>query len=485
METTLPRPIPRARHWPLVGVLVLAAASFAWQLGSSSLFEDEVLSWHPAMLSLHGLYQNVHHDEISPPGYYVLLHEWIYHIGSQLEWVMRVPSVLAGIALVVAVYWLASLVADRRTAMLASLGAAISPLVLAFAQEARSYIFTMLFVTLGAAAALEARRRERGRARVLWLLAAGLATIGAFWTHYTANLVLVPVLAWFAWRPGASTQGRVALPLLCVLAEVPLAPLLSYQLGQGHEAGIAASANLSLDHDLRVLGTPFDGRFDHTVTWTIVGAVIVSGTIVAAVIALRKRDSPLMLEVILPAAVIPLAAVFLATLASKPVLLSRYTAVAAPFLLILIAFVIARGARPIAIAIGVGALAAAIGGSALTHSHSGFYADTRGAMAHIQRERQPRDVIFISGYPALPGVLDYYLKRGLLAAAPIVNPNHVGALLPAVVRGRGRIWLFGSSGYTPRLRDVQTALAPLHYRAVELDRYPGVTPLNLVLAVPR
>ncbi|MGI8412717.1 MAG: hypothetical protein ACR2QA_09530 [Solirubrobacteraceae bacterium] len=235
-----------------------------------------------------------------------------------------------------------------------------------------------------------------------------------------------------------------------------------------------------------MLGTPFDGRFDRTVSWTVVGAVIVSVTIVAALIALRKPGSPLMsAAVILPAAVIPLAAVFLATIASKPVLLSRYTAVGAPFLLILIAFVIARGARPIAIAIGVGALFAAIGGSALTHSRSGFYADMRGAMAHIQRDRQARDVIFISGYPALPGVLDYYLKRGLLAAAPIVKPNQVGALLPAVIRGRGRIWLFGSSQSTPSLRDAQTGLAPLHYRPVELDRYPGVTALNLVLAVPR
>ncbi len=484
METTLPRPIPRARFWPLVGVLVLAAASFAWQLGSSSLFEDEVFSWHPAILSLHGLYQGVHDADISPPGYDVLLHEWIYHGGSQLEWVMRFPSVLAGIALVAAVYWLASLVADRGTAGLASLGAAISPLVLGFAQEARAYIFAMLFVTLGAAAVIEARRREQGRARILWLLAAGLATVGAFWTHYTANLVLVPVLAWFAWRPGASTQGRVALPLVCVLAEVPLAPLLAYQLGQGHEAGIATSADLSLAHDLRVLGTPFDGRFDHTIPWTIVGAVIVSFTLIAAVVALRKRGSPLMREVILPAAVTPLAAVFLATIASKPVLLSRYTAVAAPFLLILIAFVIARGARPVAIAIGVGALVAAIGGSALTHSRSGFYADVRGAMAHIKSEWQPRDVIFVSGYPALPGVLGYYLKRGL-AAAPIVNPNQAGALLPGVIHARRRVWLFGSSEYTPGIRVVRTALAPIEYRPVELDRYPGATPLSLVLAVPR
>lgn len=484
MATTLPRPIARARQWPLVGVVALAATSFAWQLGSSSLFVDEVLSWHPAMLSLHGVYQNVHDIEISPPGYYLLLHEWIYHIGSQLEWVMRLPSVLAGIALVAVIYWLATLVADRRTAWLASLGAATSSSVLGFAQEARAYIFAMLFVTLGTAALVEARRRDRGRARILWLLVACLAAIGAFWTHYTANLVLVPVLAWFAWRPGVSSQGRVAVPLLCMVVEVPLAPLLSYQLGQGHEAGIAASANLNLDHSLRVLGTPFDGRFDHTTVWTIVGAAIVSFTLIAAFSALRGRRSPLMGEVILPAAVIPLSAVFLATIVAKPVLLSRYTAVAAPFLLILIAFEIAHAARPVGIAIGVGALVAVIGGSALTHSRSGLYADVRGVMAHIQREWQPRDVIFISGYAALPEILDYYLRRGP-AAAPIIDPNQAAALLPAVVRARRRIWLFGSSGYAPRFRDVQAALAPLHYRPVELDRYPGVTPLNLVLAVPR
>jgi len=481
--TAANRSARRPIEWPVLAVLLVGTANFSWQLGSSSLYIDESLAWHPAMLSFHGLYQSVHDGEISPPGYYALLHEWIYRLSSQQEWVMRIPSVLAGLGLVAAVYWLATLVADRRTAVLASLGAAISPLVLAFAQEARAYVFTMLFVTVATAGLLEGRRRPRGRVRVLWLLTAGTATIAAFWTHYTADLVLVPLLAWFAWRPGISKQGRLTLPLLSLAADLPLAPLLRYQLSQGHEDGIAGSANLGLGHVLRTLATPFDGRFDAVTVQSALGSAIVGFTLTAIATGLRGRGSRLLREVVVPGALIPLLAVYAVTIFAKPVLLTRYTAVAAPFLLILIAFVIVHGARWLAILIGAGALAAALWGTALTHSRSGFSADLRGAMGHIAHDRAPSDFIFVSGYPAA-GTLDYS-RTPRLAAAPIIYPDRATTLLPAIIRRHGRLWLLSSGNQTVKLRDVQQALTPLRYRTTELNQYPGTPELTLVLAVPR
>ncbi|MGI8903589.1 MAG: glycosyltransferase family 39 protein [Solirubrobacteraceae bacterium] len=484
VSTSVSRPAERV-GWPLlVSVLVLAAVNFLWQLGSSSLFEDEVLSWHPAVLSLHGLYENIKAGELAPPGYYFLLHEWIGQVHSQREWVMRLPSVLAGVALVAAVYWLATLVADRGTALLAAFGAALSPMVLGFAQEARAYIFAVLLVTVGVAALLEARRRSGGWPRMLWLIAAAAASVGAFWMHYTADLVLAPALIWFVWRPGASTRGRIVLPAVCAVADLVLAPLLVHQLGRGNQAGIAASATLTFDHAAAVIAAPFSGRVISVSAWVLIGALVVLVTLAISALRVRSPRFRLLGEIVLPAAVIPIVALFAITIfSSSPVLLARYASVAAPFLLILIAFAILHESRLVGVPVAIAALIAGIGETAHTHSDSGAYPNTRAAIANIAAKGHPGDFILAGGYPALPGALDYYLGRDELGL-PVIYPNRTSTLLPALVHGHHRMWLLSSAQNLPAHAIAHT-LGSLGYRASELDHYPGSPPLGLVLAVPR
>lgn len=91
---------------PLAAILAVAGLNLTWGLGASSLFVDEVYSWRAASVPLGELFHRVRFDEVAPPTYYVFLHEWIGRLGSQAEWVMRLPSALAGIALVGATYWL-------------------------------------------------------------------------------------------------------------------------------------------------------------------------------------------------------------------------------------------------------------------------------------------------------------------------------------------------------------------------------------------
>ena len=64
------------------------------------------------------------------------------------EWVLRLPSAVAAIALVAAVWWLALPLGGRRAATIAALFCALSPLVLQYGQQARGYVFAMLLVTL-------------------------------------------------------------------------------------------------------------------------------------------------------------------------------------------------------------------------------------------------------------------------------------------------------------------------------------------------
>src|SRR5215207_3111076 len=151
----------RRRHWrwAMPGmVFVVAGLLFALQLGSSSLFIDEVYSWRASRGSLGDLADALRYTEVTPPLYYLLLHAWMQIAGGDSETLLRLPSVVAGVGLVAAVYWLGSVVAGRKAGLIAAGLTSISPLVLLYAQQVRAYVWVMLAVTIAVAAAVHAGR---------------------------------------------------------------------------------------------------------------------------------------------------------------------------------------------------------------------------------------------------------------------------------------------------------------------------------------
>lgn len=58
--------------------------------------------------------------EISPPAYFLALHEWLGRIGSVSGSLARLPSALCRVALVAALWWLATLCCERRHAALSA-----------------------------------------------------------------------------------------------------------------------------------------------------------------------------------------------------------------------------------------------------------------------------------------------------------------------------------------------------------------------------
>ena len=169
-------------RWALPAVLLLAGLNFIWQLGASSYFVDEVLSVNVASQPPGHVLHWVATTEITPPGYFYFLHEWLGRFGKHHpEWIARLPSALAGVLLVAAVYWLASLVCRKRaTPLFGAALAACSPFVLEFAQRAQGYVFVALAVTVAVAAAIQAERRG-GSSR--WFAVALIAAIAALTLH--------------------------------------------------------------------------------------------------------------------------------------------------------------------------------------------------------------------------------------------------------------------------------------------------------------
>lgn len=114
-------------------------------LGVQSLWLDEGVSFWTVHRNLPGLSELL--STVTRPLYYWMLYP-AYRLGTE-EWLLRLPSALAGIASLVLLYLLGRELFDRPTALLATALLALSPLHLWYSQEARFYAL-VVFLTLGA-----------------------------------------------------------------------------------------------------------------------------------------------------------------------------------------------------------------------------------------------------------------------------------------------------------------------------------------------
>ncbi|MDX6688949.1 MAG: mannosyltransferase [Solirubrobacteraceae bacterium] len=468
----------------LFGVLVVAAVGFALGLGHSSLFIDEVYSWQASRGSLGGLAQAVQFNEVTPPLYYLILHTWIHVTGSDSEVMLRLPSVVAGVGLVAALYWLTSLVAGRRAGLITATLATASPLVLLYAQQVRSYIWVMLAVTIAVAAVLQATRDRSAR----WLVVAAVAAACSVLLHYTALLVLGPLAVWLWLEPGIDLRWRAGFAAAIAMPLGAVIPLALHQTSQGHQDLAGAYASLTMFNALRIAGSPFDGRATGGfMVARELGAVVVVE--VLALLALADRFRSIQARRLIAAcAATPLLVVLLAAAAGQPVALTRYTAVAVPFVLVAIGAVAVRLQRPLAaLLLAITLLASGIGLAAAARPQ-GQNPDTRAAITTVAHNWRPGDTVASVGLLGFDGALSYYADKLLEHSArdvhAYVNLDLAGqapAIVAAAVDG-GRIWLVSDPVLTRA--ELRKGLEPLGLRPAYVHTYTGNAPVQLVRADP-
>ncbi len=488
---TLPAPwsVERwlATPWPLVLIVLLGAANFFWQLGSSSYFVDEVFSIEAASHSLGGVISAVQLTEFTPPTYYLFLHEWIGRIGSQAEWLLRLPSALAGVALVAAVYWMARAFLDRRGALTAAALCALSPAVLQYAQEVRAYAFAMLAVTLAVGAAIRGVGTEATRRRMRSLGA--LAAVIGLLMHYTATLVILPLCVWLGTRGAVSRRARAAFVGSCALAEVLIAPLFLHTYRYVPNGAAGKVAALTWTNLAQVAATPFVARGASGVgALTVIAgaATLVSILLLLPAVARRIQGGAPVHERRLLVALAAFAPVMLlvGALAGKNVLLPRYSAVAAPFLITAVAAAVRSLPRPAAAALALAALVPACAGVIVSHSRSGFYPPTRDAIDYIGAHRQPRELIALSGSVVIDPPLGYYAATLLHPTPKIIGNSDP---LMRATRNHSAVWLVGwlpGDSYNTQslIRSATLVLGRVGYRVERLQTFATADTLELVLA---
>jgi hypothetical protein len=207
------------------GLAVLAGVVLRFA-APSALWLDEAQSVAIARSDLGGLFDALRQDG-APPLYYLLLHVWTSVFGTGAFAVRALSGLFSVLALLVA-WLLARRLGGPRVATALTLLLASSPFAVRYATETRMYSLVMLLVLLGAAAVSWTVRRP-GPWPVLAVAASGAALL---LTHYWAAylLVVVGLLGLAGLRRHRAAAGRVLIGLaLSAVLFLPWVPSLRWQ----------------------------------------------------------------------------------------------------------------------------------------------------------------------------------------------------------------------------------------------------------------
>ncbi|MCC6154899.1 MAG: glycosyltransferase family 39 protein, partial [Candidatus Hydrogenedentes bacterium] len=117
-------------------------------LSNQSLWFDEVCSWHTATQpTIAGIWSGDIQWNMYPPLYGFVLRAAIETFGSA-EWALRLPSAIAGIAVVPLMYFAGARIFSDAEGLIAAGFAAFSMFTLYFAQEARPYAILLCCVLI-------------------------------------------------------------------------------------------------------------------------------------------------------------------------------------------------------------------------------------------------------------------------------------------------------------------------------------------------
>jgi mannosyltransferase len=167
------------------GLSALALALRLYGLANKPFWYDEILTWGRAKLPLGELVINTLKHKHFPT--YFLLASPFASAAHDPEWMLRLPSVLFGAACVFGVTRLACDARGLRAGLVAGLLMALSPIEVAFAQDARPYTLISCLVLIATWGLLRIAQNPRaasrrigqpGALRAAWI-AYGVGTVGA------------------------------------------------------------------------------------------------------------------------------------------------------------------------------------------------------------------------------------------------------------------------------------------------------------------
>ncbi|HTU14413.1 MAG TPA: glycosyltransferase family 39 protein [Solirubrobacterales bacterium] len=230
--------------WVLLGLAVALGIWARFSVYGQTVVADELSTlW---IVQNHGLLDTVRFvtgdGEISPPLYFILA--WFASkLGSAPE-LIRLPSMLFAFASLPLFYLLGLRLFNRSAGILATVIAALSPMLVYLGANGRAYsvmLFFLLATTLAMLYAIDGGKRR-------WWVLYAVATALAMYTHYTCAFILAGQLLWLLiYVPGDRLKALLANAGAVVLyipwipgylsdSDSPTTPILEALQGYGFEA---------------------------------------------------------------------------------------------------------------------------------------------------------------------------------------------------------------------------------------------------------
>lgn len=172
----------------LLGLIVLVGLGLRLVDAGTRLSHDEGYSWLVASAGSPGAFlTRLAHYENTPPLFYLLLAP--LPLNSEV-W-LRIPSLIAGVAMIPVLYAIVRPLLGSAAALLAALGLAVAPFAVSYTDYSRGFMVS----GLGLLVALLAAQRIAAGARRRWWLIYVVAGVWAIYSEYYAVLYLVAIVA--------------------------------------------------------------------------------------------------------------------------------------------------------------------------------------------------------------------------------------------------------------------------------------------------
>lgn len=450
----------RDRWWVLVAAITVAGAVPRLIAATQSLAWDELYMY--ALVHGNGFGQMldaVADTEKTPPLGFIL--GWLGDsIGSDPRW-LRLPAVIAGVAVVPLTAMLARRAFGNRAGIAAAALAAANPMLVFYSSEARSYALTAALCVASTVFLLSAVRNGSRRDAALY----SVVSAAALMSHYTAIGLLVAqaVVAFLLWpdrrRLVAAAQAGP------VLATAAWLPGLSTQVGISDDelSRIDAIAPLSPDTVADVIarnliGHPGLGETLDTVPGAIGSTLIGAGLAIALIAAIRgaadrrgtaanERDRRVLWLVLTTALATPLLAIAVSSQPGQSILFPRNLMASLPAALVLVAALLTagpRGWRVIAPALVTAGLAV---GTTISITEVKRPAIRPAALAVAERW-EPGDRILYScclagGRGPLGTAVEINLPERMRSSVRVTSHDR-GAVYTEMLGSKGRLFVIGN-----------------------------------------
>ncbi len=185
-----------------------------FRLGHAPLSSQEIYTWDFSHQSLPFIWHRLSHIETNPPFYYLMMKAVV--LAGDSEFLLRLPSVIAGALAIPLVYVLGRVGGSAAGGVIGSGLLALSALGIAYSREARGYALAQdacLVAAIGMVIIINSyagEKESRGSRETLGWLLLTCASIVGFYLHYTfvLEILVLEAAIVIAWLTGVRLNRR-------------------------------------------------------------------------------------------------------------------------------------------------------------------------------------------------------------------------------------------------------------------------------------